>query len=230
MKTIWMLPILLGVIVSCTQNLPPEQQQMVQTEMIRIEGDSVDAFGNGNITTIAPFHLDKYLVTYEQYGQFIKTGGYKKKEFWSDEGRKFLETYEFWVPSTYHEASLNKNRLPVTGVSWYEAQAYAKWRGARLPTAAEWALSCRGAGPLRRYPWGDAFDPEAIGYRVRLAPYAVGSVEKNVSPSGVFDLVGNVWQWCADAYEGPDFRLDAEPTGTKPGPNYILRGGGWMSL
>ena len=88
--------------------------------------------------------------------------------------------------------------------------------GARLPTAAEWTLACQG-NTKQRYPWGDTFDFEAVDYRSRLAPYAVGSREKNVSPVGVFDLVGNVWQWCADAYEGKDFRLEVEPTGTKPG-------------
>lgn len=206
-----------------------EEQKMVKAEMVKVEGGSVDPFGTGNSEFVASFYLDKHLVTYQQYNQFITDGGYKKKQYWSTEGQEFLKKYEFWAPSTYHDSYLNRQVLPVTGVSWYEAEAYANWRGARLPTAAEWALACHG-DTKQRYPWGNEFDFEAVDYRGRLAPYAVGSRKKNVSPTGVFDLVGNVWQWCADAYEGRDFRLDAEPTGTKPGPLKILRGGGWMSL
>lgn len=231
MKPTCILLITLSVIVACNQNQPTSEMEkkMIQTEMVRIEGGTVDPFGTGNTVTVAPFYLDKHLVTYEQYTQFIKSGGYKAKRFWSAEGRKFLEKYEFWVPSTYHEEYLNKSQLPVTGISWYEAQAYAKWRGVRLPTAAEWTLACQGERK-QRYPWGNQFDFDAIDYRSRLAPYPIGSQEKNVSRFGVFDLVGNVWQWCEDAYEGEDFRLAADPTGTSRGANKILRGGGWMSL
>jgi len=210
-----------------TQN--NEEPPKMQTQMVEVNGGTVDPFGTGETVIVAPFCWDKHLVTYEQYNQFIEAGGYKSQKYWSAAGRKFLEKYEFWVPSTYHEDYLNRKSLPVTGVSWYEAEAYAKWRGARLPTAAEWALACRG-DTQRRYPWGDQFDFEAVDYRSRLAPYAVGSRERNVSPAGVYDLVGNVWQWCADAYEGKDFRLEVEPTGSKPGPLKILRGGAWMSL
>lgn len=236
----WLLLPLLSVISACElpgprrdeqieQIQPKEEQQMTQIEMIRIEGGTVDPFGSGETVNVSPFYLDKHLVTCEQFQQFIDDGGYKEHKYWSEEGRKFLKEYEFWVPSTHHEEYLNRKTLPVTGVSWYEAEAYSNWRGARLPTAAEWTLACQGS-TKQRYPWGNEFDFEAVDYRARLAPYAVGSREKNVSPVGVFDLVGNVWQWCSDAYEGKDFRLEAEPTGTNLGPQKILRGGGWRSL
>lgn len=235
MKNIlWIQFIMFSIIIGCElpgpqQDEPNKEQQMKQPEMIKIEGGTVDPFGTGETVSVVPFYLDKHLVTYEQYIKFIEDGGYRNKRYWSEEGRKFLEKYEFWMPSTYEELYLNRKKLPVTGVSWYEAEAYANWRGVRLPTAAEWTLACQG-DTKQRYPWGNEFDFEAIDYRARLAPYAVGTQEKNVSPVGVYDLVGNVWQWCADAYEGKDFRLDAEPTGTKPGPLKILRGGGWRSL
>ena len=99
---------------------------MTQPEMIKIEGGTVDPFGIGETVTVSLFYLDKHLVTYQQYNKFIEDGGYKKKEYWSEEGRKFLEKYEFWVPSTHHEDYLNRKALPVTGVSWYEAKAYCK--------------------------------------------------------------------------------------------------------
>lgn len=223
-----------SIIMSCElpgpqQDEPNKEQEMTQSEMIKIEGGTVDPFGTGESVTVSPFYLEKHLVTYQEFNEFIEDGGYGKKKYWSEEGQKYLEKYEFLVPSTYHEEYLNRKKLPVTGVSWYEAEAYANWRGARLPTAAEWTLACQG-DTKQRYPWGGEFDFEAVDYRARLAPYVVGSREKNVSPVGVYDLVGNVWQWCSDSYKGKDFRLEAEPTGTKPGPLKILRGGAWMSL
>ncbi len=199
------------------------------TEMIHVPRGTIDVFGNGTIMPVAAFYMDKHLVTYSHYEQFIKAGGYEEKQHWSEEGRKFLEHYQYTVPSTYPEEYLNRGQLPVTGVSWYEAEAYANWRGVRLPTAAEWTLACQGYNK-QRYPWGNDFDFDAIDYRIRLAPYPIGSRQKNVSPFGVFDLVGNVWQWCADTYEGENFRSSVMPTGTRPGPQKILRGGGWMSL
>lgn len=230
MKQTWVFPILLSTIVCCNQSEQiSKNQQVIQTDMVRIDAGTVDSFGVGRIENVATFYIDKHLVTYEQYNLFINAGGYKRKKYWSSKGREFLKKYKYSVPSTYHEEYLNKSQLPVTGVSWYEAQAYAKWRGVRLPTAAEWAFACQGPRK-QRYPWGNRFDYDAIGYHVRFAPYPVGSHETNVSPHGVFDMVGVVWQWCEDAYEGNDFRQDAEPTGTLPGPHKILRGGGWISI
>ncbi len=230
MKTIWISLILLTATIACQQNSQaPKEQQMIHTEMVRIEAGTVDPFGKGDSNTVNPFYIDKNLVTYEQYNQFIEAGGYTEQRYWSPEGLAFLKVYGFSVPSTYHEKYLNKSELPVTGVSWYEAEAYANWRGARLPTAAEWTLACQGNN-RQRYPWGNKFDSDAIDYRTRLAPYPVASRERNISSFGVFDLVGNVWQWCQDTYDGEDFRRSVTPTGTRPGTQKILRGGGWMSL
>lgn len=231
MKTIWISLTLLSVTVGCQQKSQgPEGKQMIPSEMVRIEGSTVNPFGSpGETVSVDTFYLDKHLVTYEQYNQFIEAGGYVEHRYWSPEGIAFLNAYEFTVPSTYHEEYLNKSDQPVTGVSWYEAEAYANWRGVRLPTAAEWTLACQGNNK-QRFPWGNVFDFEAVDYRTRLAPYPIGSRPKNVSPFGIFDLVGNVWQWCEDAYEAEDFRRSVSPTGTRPGPQKILRGGGWMSL
>lgn len=232
MKTIQVILLVLlgGFVSACQQNVQTTQEQLLmQNDMVYIPEGTVDPFGRGDATTVAAFYIDKYLVTYAQYQQFIETGGYDKKKYWSSAGWKFLKQHEYTLNSTYYEAYLSKAQLPVTGISWYEAEAYAKWRGARLPTAAEWTLACQGNTP-QKYPWGDDFDYEAVNYKIRVAPYAVGSSKKNVSPFGVFDLVGNVWQWCADEYDGDDFLRDFTPQGYKPGPQKYIRGGGWTSL
>ena len=230
MKKISALLLLISVTLACQQNpQTQERQQMIPSEMVRIAAGTVDTYGNGDTHTVKTFYIDKNLVTYEQYNQFIEAGGYTEKKYWSPEGLEFLEAYAFSVPSTYHEKYLKKSGMPATGVSWYEAEAYAKWRGVRLPTAAEWTLACQGNN-RQRFPWGNAFDFDAVDYRTRLVPYPIGSNEKNVSSFGVFDLVGNVWQWCQNTYEDEDFRRSVTPTGTRPGTQKILKGGGWMSL
>ena len=122
-RATWILFLMFTVIVACElpgpqsdEQTQQKEQQMTQLEMVRIAGGTVDPFGTGETVTVASFYLDKHLVTYQQYNQFIEDGGYKKKKYWSAEGRKFLEKYEFWVPSTYHEKYLNRKKLPVTGV------------------------------------------------------------------------------------------------------------------
>lgn len=232
MKTaqILLLVLLSSIIGACQQNTQTTKDQLpMQTEMVYIPEGVVDPFSSGDTTTVTAFYMDKYLVTYAQYKQFIDAGGYNEKKYWAPDGWKFLKQHEYTLNSTYHEAYLSKEQLPITGISWYEAEAYARWRGARLPTAAEWTLACQGNTP-KKFPWGDDFDYEAVNYKIRVAPYPVGSSKKNVSPFDIFDLVGNVWQWCSDEYNGKDFLRDLDPQGYNPGPQKYLRGGGWTSL
>jgi formylglycine-generating enzyme required for sulfatase activity len=92
--------------------------------------------------------------------------------------------------------------LPLTGVSWYEAQQKCQAEGKRLPTEAEWEFAARGSDG-RLYPWGDTFDASAANSKEaggdRLVP--VGSLPKNKSPFGVLEMSGNIWEWTADAYK-----------------------------
>jgi iron(II)-dependent oxidoreductase len=101
---------------------------------------------------------------------------------------------------------------PVLHVSWHEAQAYAAWRGRRLPTESEWEKAARfdpAAGRSRRYPWGDA-DPTAelanLGQRY-LRPAPAGSYPRGAAPCGARQLIGDVWEWTAsDFLPYPGFR------------------------
>lgn len=124
------------------------------------------------------------------------------------------------------------------GVSYYEAEAYCKWAGGRLPTEAEWEKAARWTGSHPRvYPWGDVWDAEKCNnlddslYPVnQTAP--VGSYPAGVSPFGLHDMAGNVYEWCKDWY-GWDYYSEIppggwmDPLGPSIGNPRILRGGGY---
>ena len=124
-----------------------------------------------NLVNVEPVYFDRFCVTNEEYQRFVDAGGYEQLEFWHEEALPALLDFvdqtgapgpRYWADGQY---SNNEGRLPVVGISWYEAWAYARWVGKRLPTDAEWTKA--GAWPVesapgriaqRRYPWGESFD------------------------------------------------------------------------
>lgn len=137
------------------------------------------------------YWIDKYQITFDQYQKFVTATGIESPEI------------------------LGKGNQPVRGVTWEQATAYCTWVNKRLPTEAEWEAAGRGPGPNPPlYPWGN--DPKANGNVDNLPEqdtYEVGTFDFNKSPFGVYDMVGNVWEWVGDPYA-------SIPAGSK-----ILRGG-----
>ena len=132
------------------------------------------------------FYIDKFEVTNERYLEFVKAANRAAPDHWV-QGR---------VPD-------GKARLPVVYVNWYDAEAYCKWAGKRLPTEAEWEKAARGSEGLN-YPWGTTFDPSRAsiaGAAVMLTgPVEVGRYETGKSPYGAYDMIGNVWEWTDSWY------------------------------
>jgi formylglycine-generating enzyme required for sulfatase activity len=159
--------------------------------------------------TVKPFYLDIYEVTCEQY-------------------QKFVDEMKYPAPASWPDGKFPKGstRLPVTGVDWADAYAYAHWAGKRLPTEEEWEFAARGTDG-RLYPWGNQWE-RGIANDVSSGSgklVEVGTYKQDVSPFEVFDMVGNAWEWTASD-------LQAYPGGQLPkqlsGDNKVIRGGSWQ--
>ncbi len=165
-----------------------------------------------HVRFLEPYRITRYPVTNAEYEAFVSATGHTHPPHWAG-GR----------------APDGEATLPVVHISWNDANAYAQWAQGRLPTEAEWEKAARGADG-RMYPWGDEFASAADGGAVLLTeqPTAVGNRPTAVSPYGVHEVAGNVWEWTADwyqPYEGNTHR-DAD-YGTK---HKVLRGGSWLEV
>jgi len=180
------------------------------------------------------FLVEKYPVTNEMYAQFIAAGGYQYKQYWTQEGRSWLRHADRTQP-TFWEKEIWPNwpNLPVMGVSWYEAWAYAHWAGRRLLSEAEWEKAARGADG-RLYPWGNTFDNTRCNVRTELigrGPTPVGYFSpQGDSPYGVVDMAGNILEWTSSLkkeypYDADDGRENPQARG-----NRVIRGGSWMNV
>ncbi len=163
------------------------------------------------------YYMDIYLVTNQQYKGFVLDNGYGTKTCWSEEGWSWKEKEAIKSPGYWNNSTWNKPDHPVVGVSYYEAEAYAKWAGKRLPTEQEWEKAARGTDG-REYPWGEEFDATKCNSKESgfATTSPVTKYANGVSPYGCYDIAGNVWEWCASWYDDDkDYR--------------VLRGGSWSS-
>ena len=172
------------------------------------------------------FWIDRTEVTNEAFADFVRAGGYRDRSFWSDAGWAWLQGHDAALP------------LPDTGgpdhprvrVTWYEAAAYARWRGGRLPTEAEWEFAARGPkGSL--YPWGDAFDAARCNVVGATSSEPVGSHPTGDSWVGARDMAGNAMEWVQDWLDVAWYRHSpaSDPRGPETGRVKVEKGGWWGS-
>jgi iron(II)-dependent oxidoreductase len=198
---------------------------------------------------VPDFRLDRYLTTNAEYAEFVAAGGYRERSLWSEAGWAWKEEGRitrphYWttdepvaVQEMFAEIALNPH-LPVTGVSWHEATAYARFVGKRLPTEVEWEKAAtweNGTKHKRRYPWGDsAPSPEFVNFNGHyLGTTPVGAFPAGASAAGCLDMGGNVWEWTSTIFDGyTGFSPYPYPEYSEiwfDGDHRILKGGSWMT-
>ena len=184
-----------------------------------------------HVVSLDAFYIDKYETTNAQYKEFIDANPQWQKNR---------------IPKKYHDGDYlkhwngndyppDKGNHPVVYVSWYAAMAYAKWRGKRLPTEAEWECAARGSWHWRALNADTANYGENVGDTTPVGTYPPGA-------SGLYDMAGNVWEWCLDEYN-PDFYAISPSHNPLAGGTLdnilsdwtnvksvrVLRGGSWVS-
>jgi formylglycine-generating enzyme required for sulfatase activity len=179
---------------------------------------------------VASFHIDRYEATEAQYLEFLEATGSKKfPGYWKEAGRA-----DHYPPGYEND--------PVSDVDWFDARAYCRWAGKRLPTEAEWEKAARGTDG-RLWPWGDRFESGEANtleasmvwkapkgqdrYGVQGWKAPVGSHPKDVSPYGVYDMAGNVREWTDTSYAS--YPGNGIKTVKDSGSFKMIRGGSYLT-
>lgn len=165
---------------------------------------------------LSAFHLDRYEVTNAEYEAFCKATEGKLPIFWG------MDRFRCGPRYPHH---------PVIGVSWSDAQDYAKWLGKRLPTEAEWEYAARAGLAGKKYVDGDFLDSSRVNYTrsKQDGPVAVGTYPPN--GYGLYDMAGNVQEWVADRFDPEYYKSSPaeDPPGPAKGRFRVIRGGGWFT-
>lgn len=219
----------------------------LKTEMIEIPAgefemgnNSTDAMDNerpAHRVDLDTYWIDRYPVTCGQYRQFMKDGGYQNESWWCEAGWQWLQEHPVSQP-LYWDDSAQWNNHPVCGVSWYEADAYARYSGKQLPTEAQWEKAASWdakTGRSHLYPWGEEMPSSdrcnchgIVGQTTPVNAYPAGQ-----SAYGLYDALGNVWEWTSswfDGYEG--FVWYPYPGYSQPyfdNQHRVLKGGSWIT-
>lgn len=209
------------------------------------EPHSLDNERNAHVVDVPSFRIGTVPVTNGEWAGFIADGGYRDRHWWSERGWQHreqagLDAPRFWSGDGTRTRFGHVEQLPadepVQHVTFFEAEAYAAWAGARLPTEEEWEKACAWdpvAGSRRRFPWGSTEPTAALvnlgGDALRPAP--VGAYPAGASAYGAEQMLGDVWEWTtSDIRPWPGFTPMLYEQYTEPffGGDYkVLRGGSW---
>ncbi len=209
-------------------------------QLVNIDGGSFrmgDLLGDGDADEqpvrrvfVRPFAMSAHEITFDQYDTYARLTGRPKPA----------------------DGGMGRGRLPVSNITWFEAVRFCEWLSARtgktvrLPTEAEWEYAARNGGAVIRYPWGNVFEGDHLNFDDRgryfnkngrqaddgyATKSPVGSYASNAL--GLYDMAGNVDEWCLDRYDldNPGFEAPPQdnPTGPETGDRRVIRGGAYIS-
>ena len=208
-----------------------------------------------HLVEIPPFRMARAPVTNAQFAGFVDDGGYERRELWSEEGWAWRESVsaqqpvywskgpDGWTHRRFDQVEPLPPHRPIVHVNWYEAEAYCRWGGRRLPTEAEWEMAASAEPTLdgstitsrkRLYAWGD--EPPTLRHANLdarlLGPVDVASFPAGDSTFGLRQMIGNTWEWCSDDFlPYPGFVRDPYKDYSEPwfGDHKVLRGGCWAT-
>ena len=180
--------------------------------------------------TLSSYWIDKYEVTSSNFTKFLNEN--------KNEAHRFIEitpsvTVKF--DDNVYQPREGLENYPVNRVSWFGADAYCKWKEKRLPTEAEWEKAARGTDQ-RIFPWGNEFpDNSRVTFRRKFSEKGfqvmepVEGMKNGISPFGVHQMAGNVWEWVSDWFDATAYQDEnrIDPKGPESGISKVLRGGNW---
>lgn len=209
------------------------------------EGENLISFDNEMPqfeVTVKDFKVSKYCVTEKIILKFIESRGYQNKDYWSKNGWRWVQENEIELPFYWFKKNNDyfikdhktirkiKNNLPACHISYFEAEAIAKWLGCRLPTESEWEYISTNSGKTK-YPWGNEFIEDNCNLNYSGNICNVNEYQNGDNSKGVSQLFGNVWEWCQEPlYPYDGFKIDPvyrEFSYPFFGFKRILRGGSW---
>lgn len=195
-----------------------------------------------------PFYIDAYEVTNQAYVEFLNELGEHEGACFDENCLELEDSRVELTADGRYIISGGIANYPVRGVSWYGAAAFCEWRGASLPTEAQWEMAASWdpeSQTKTNYPWGDTFDPTALNFCDEQCPEEqadkdakdgfifeapVGSYPAGRSPIGAYDMAGNLWEWVNDWF-APDYYQQSptvNPRGPATGEARVVRGGSWF--
>lgn len=213
------------------------------------DADAWDNEHEAHETRVAPFLMQRFPVSEAEWLAWMRAGGYERREWWSPEGWAWRTRCGVVAPGHWERSPDERwwrrtlsglvpagGARPVAHLSWFEAEAHARSRGARLPTEAEWECAASGepGGGKRRFPWGAHFDSARADVgRSSGDCSTLGAHSEGLSPSGIEHMCGGVWEWVSDCFRPyPGFApgLYAEYSAPWFGVRHrVARGGSWLT-